>query len=87
MMRVEAAAEVCKASYSVVTAPAGTWTKHPRKRAMVEDHISMGRTATPDEIAPTFAFFAPDEASYITGPTLYACGGLTLHANAQNWSS
>lgn len=64
------------------------WTDDPDKRAAVESHIPMGRAATPAEIAPIFAFLASDEASYMTGQTLYACGGLTLHADfARNWSS
>jgi glucose 1-dehydrogenase len=33
-------------------------------------------------------FLASAEASYITGQTLYACGGLTLYADfRKNWSS
>jgi glucose 1-dehydrogenase len=64
------------------------WTGDPVKRAAVESHIPMGRAATPAELAPVFAFLASDEASYITGQTLHACGGLTLHAEfASNWSS
>ena len=40
------------------------------------------------EIAPVFAFLASDEARYITGQTIYACGGLTLYGEfAKNWSS
>lgn len=64
------------------------WTGDVAKRAAVESHIPIGRAATPEELAPIFAFLASDEASYITGQTLYACGGLTLHADfAQNWAS
>jgi glucose 1-dehydrogenase len=64
------------------------WTEDARKRAAVESHIPMGRAATPEELAPVFAFLASEEASYITGQTLYACGGVTLHADfASNWSS
>ena len=64
------------------------WTEDLAKRAMVESHIPMGRAAAPEELAPVFAFLASDEASYVTGQTLYACGGLTLHADfARNWSS
>ena len=29
-------------------------------------------------IATVFAFLASEEASYITGQTIFACGGLTL---------
>jgi glucose 1-dehydrogenase len=73
---------------TTITDMNSAWTEDSQKRAMVEGHIPMGRAATPDEIAPIFAFFASDEASYITGQTLYACGGITLHADfAQNWSS
>jgi glucose 1-dehydrogenase len=64
------------------------WTEDPGKRAAVESHIPMGRAATPAELAPVFAFLASDESSYITGQTLYACGGVMLHADfAHNWSS
>jgi glucose 1-dehydrogenase len=73
---------------ATITDMNSAWAEDPKKRTMVEGHIPMGRAATPDEIAPIFAFLASDEASYITGQTLYACGGLTLHADfAQNWSS
>jgi glucose 1-dehydrogenase len=64
------------------------WTEDAGKRAAVESHIPMGRAATPEELAPVFAFLASDEASYVTGQTLYACGGITLHADfAHNWAS
>ena len=35
-------------------------------------------TADAAQIAPLYAFLASQEAVYITGQTLYACGGLTL---------
>jgi glucose 1-dehydrogenase len=64
------------------------WTEDAAKRAAVESHIPMGRAAAPEELAPVFAFLASDEASYVTGQTLYACGGITLHADfAHNWAS
>ena len=41
-----------------------------------------------DDIAPVFAFLASDDACYITGQTLYACGGLTLFGDFKNnWAS
>ncbi|MBS7703898.1 glucose 1-dehydrogenase [Chelatococcus asaccharovorans] len=64
------------------------WVDDPQKRADVERHIPMGYAASSEEIAPIFAFLASDEARYITGQTLYACGGLTLFAEFKtNWSS
>jgi glucose 1-dehydrogenase len=64
------------------------WIEDAEKRDVVESHIPMGRAATPEELAPVFAFLASDEASYITGQTLYACGGITLHADfAHSWAS
>jgi glucose 1-dehydrogenase len=35
----------------------------------------LGRAGEPDEIAAIAAFLLSDEASYITGETLYADGG------------
>jgi glucose 1-dehydrogenase len=64
------------------------WRHDPKARAEVESHIPMGRAGTPEEMAAVFAFLASDDASYITGQTLYACGGLTLHGDfKRNWSS
>lgn len=36
----------------------------------------MGRLGTPDEIASVAAFLASDDASYITGETIVAAGGM-----------
>src|SRR5215470_7055863 len=64
------------------------WAKDPQARRNVESHIPMKRAATPEEIAGVFAFLASDDASYVTGQTLYACGGITLYADfTQNWAS
>lgn len=64
------------------------WAFDPAKRAEVEAHIPMGRAATPAEMAAVFAFLASDEASYITGQTIHACGGLTLFADFRtNWAT
>ena len=64
------------------------WLDQPEKRAVVEGHIPMGRAGKPEEMAAVFAFLASDEASYITGQTLYACGGLTLFPEfREDWST
>jgi glucose 1-dehydrogenase len=64
------------------------WTEDAKKRAVVESHIPLGRAGTPGEIAAVFAFLASDEASYIVGQTIYACGGLTLFNEFRdNWAS
>ena len=48
----------------------------------------MGRAACPEEIASVFAFLASDDAAYITGQTIYVCGGLTLYPEFRRpWSS
>jgi 2-hydroxycyclohexanecarboxyl-CoA dehydrogenase len=40
--------------------------------------VPMKRLATPDDVATAVAFFASDEADYITGQTLSVSGGLTM---------
>jgi NAD(P)-dependent dehydrogenase (short-subunit alcohol dehydrogenase family) len=43
------------------------------------DHVPMGRAAHPDEIAPSYVFFAaPRLSSYYTGEVLAPVGGETL---------
>ncbi len=64
------------------------WLDAPEKRALVESHIPVGRAGTPEEIAAVFAFLASDDSSYVTGQTIYACGGLTLYPDFRTaWSS
>lgn len=73
---------------AIVTPINDAWVHDPKARANVESHIPMGRVGQPGEIAAVFAFLASDEASYITGQTLYACGGMTLFAEfRENWAS
>jgi glucose 1-dehydrogenase len=64
------------------------WRNDPKARAGVERHIPMRRAATAEEIAAVFAFLASDDASYVTGQTIYADGGLTLYGDfKENWAS
>ncbi|MCC7155425.1 MAG: glucose 1-dehydrogenase [Bryobacterales bacterium] len=73
---------------AVVTPINRAWTNDPRARREVESHIPAGRAATPEEIASVFTFLASDDASYITGQTIFACGGLTLYPEFRTaWSS
>jgi glucose 1-dehydrogenase len=64
------------------------WTDDAEKRAVVESHIPMGRSGTSEEMAAVTAFLASDDASYITGQTLFVDGGLTLFPEFRSsWSS
>jgi glucose 1-dehydrogenase len=73
---------------AVVTPINNAWINDPEAKAAVESHIPMGRAASPEEIASVFVFLASEEASYITGQTIFACGGLTLYPEFRSaWSS
>jgi glucose 1-dehydrogenase len=73
---------------ATVTDMNAAWADDAGKRAGVERHIPIGRAAEADEVAAAFLFLASPEASYITGQTLYVCGGLTLFGEfRENWSS
>ena len=73
---------------AILTEMNDSWRHDAKARAEVESHIPMGRAGTPEEMAAVFAFLASDDASYVTGQTLYACGGLTLYGDfMRNWSS
>ena len=73
---------------AVVTPINKAWIDNPKARGEVESHIPMSRPAAADEIASVFAFLASDDASYVTGRTIFACGGLTLYPEFRTaWSS
>ncbi len=73
---------------AVVTPINKAWVNDSKARAEVESHIPLGRAASPEEIAAVFAFLASEDSSYITGQTIYACGGLTLYPDFRTtWSS
>ncbi len=73
---------------AIVTPINMNWINDPVAKKVVESHIPMGRAGESEEIAAVFAFLASDEASYITGQTLFACGGLTLFPEFRTtWSS
>jgi glucose 1-dehydrogenase len=52
--------------------------ENPKKKQQEEAKIPMHRIANPEEIAKVAFFLALSHASYITGTTVYADGGLTL---------
>jgi glucose 1-dehydrogenase len=57
--------------------------KDPKKKKGVIDLIPMGYIGKPEEIAAAAAWLASSEASYVTGLTLIADGGMTLYPGFQ----
>ena len=54
---------------------------HPHgseKRRVVTDSIPVKRVGTPDDIARAVAFLLAPESGYITGQTLFVCGGTSV---------
>ena len=50
----------------------------PDVQARLKQSVPMQRIGTPQDIAVAVEFFASPAASYITGQTLYVCGGRSL---------
>jgi len=64
------------------------WTEDAKKQKEVASNIPMQRVGTSQEMAAVTAFLASDEASYITGQTLFVDGGLTLYPKFKEaWSA
>ncbi|MDT8343198.1 MAG: SDR family oxidoreductase [Thermohalobaculum sp.] len=47
-------------------------------RAALVARVPLGRMGAPEEVAAAVAFLASDQAGYITGQTLYVCGGYSV---------
>lgn len=71
-----------------ILTPINPWRNDPEAKKQVESHIPVGRAGQSEEIASVFAFLASDDASYITGQTIFVDGGLTLYPEFRTaWSS
>ncbi|MGA7207077.1 MAG: 3-oxoacyl-ACP reductase family protein [Specibacter sp.] len=57
---------------------AGISAENPKLREALEKAIPLRRLAQPADLANAVAFFASDEAAFITGQTLSVSGGLTM---------
>lgn len=55
----------------------------PEQVATTTSMIPMGRIGDPAEVAAAAAWLASDEASYVTGITLFVDGGMTLYPSFQ----
>jgi NAD(P)-dependent dehydrogenase (short-subunit alcohol dehydrogenase family) len=49
----------------------------PDTRAMLAQ-IPVGRIGRPEEVAAAIGYFIGEEAGFVTGQTLYVCGGLSV---------
>jgi len=68
----------CVAPGSIPTAINAEKYKDPAAHLAMCEKIPMGRRGDVDEVADAVLYLASDEASYITGQTLFVDGGLTL---------
>ncbi|PMZ64927.1 beta-ketoacyl-ACP reductase, partial [Pseudomonas sp. GW247-3R2A] len=50
----------------------------PEVQAKLKDTVPVKRIGTPDDIANAVEFFLAPASSYVTGQTLYVCGGRSL---------
>jgi NAD(P)-dependent dehydrogenase (short-subunit alcohol dehydrogenase family) len=50
----------------------------PEVQSRLKDSVPARRIGTPDDIAVAVEFFLDPAASYVTGQTLYVCGGRSL---------
>src|SRR5690606_24026104 len=60
---------------SIMTEMLAAVNSDPAARARVLSRTPMGRVGEPSEIASVAAFLASEDASYMTGQTLYVDGG------------
>ncbi|EAR51828.1 NAD-dependent epimerase/dehydratase:Short-chain dehydrogenase/reductase SDR [Oceanicola granulosus HTCC2516] len=49
----------------------------PKTREII-DQIPVGRMGTPEDVANAVGFFCDDRAGFVTGQTLFVCGGVTV---------
>ena len=80
---VAALLEEPAAQIATVATPINMQTlQDPAKRQALINEIPLGRIAQPEDIANAVAWLASDQASYITGTTLFVDGGLMVSAGS-----
>ena len=52
--------------------------KDSPKIAQVADNVPVGRLGEPDDVARAVLFFVAPEAGFVTGQTLFVCGGTSV---------
>lgn len=60
---------------AIDTPMVGDIKKSPEALKSITSRVPLGRMGTPEEIAAAVVFLASDEASYVTGATLFVDGG------------
>lgn len=66
-----------------VATPINTATLNdPQKKAALLAEIPLGRVSDPEDVANAVAWLASDQASYVTGTTLFVDGGLMVYAGS-----
>jgi 3-oxoacyl-[acyl-carrier protein] reductase len=54
--------------------------ENSEKTVMLINSIPLKRMGVPEEVANLISFLSSDEASFITGQTIFICGGMTVGA-------
>ena len=73
---------------AILTDINNAWRNDPEAAPTWSRTSRWAAPGSPEEMASVFAFLASDDASYITGQTIYACGGVTLFNDFRtNWAS
>jgi glucose 1-dehydrogenase len=66
-----------------IATPINTATlQDPEKKAALLGEIPLGRIGEPEDIANAVAWLASDQASYITGTTIFIDGGLMVYSGS-----
>ena len=52
--------------------------KESENTKAIINNIPLKRMGLPEDVANLICFLASDEASFITGQTIFVCGGLTI---------
>ncbi|SDQ97185.1 SDR family oxidoreductase [Pseudovibrio sp. Tun.PSC04-5.I4] len=56
----------------------GIIPKGSEQEEKLAENIPVGRIGTPEDITNAFMFFADPKSSFITGQTLFVCGGMSV---------